>query len=305
MTVKAAIDRARAATRATPTDLAFDGGSYSSDYRVQLIFKEYSLSAARSGNISSKGTGAGSVTLPMPVQLLDAYGIAINSNQLGALGDLAATAMEGSGLFKNIGSISGGSFSEFAASSLQAATAAGQGVYNAINSSALGNAAAYMARRGLSQINEGVGAGVSVGLGTALNPHAALVFEGVNLKNYTMSWQLAPRSEKEAETIRSIINTIKVNMHPEYEVGKGFLKYPSLFQPSLQGANPSHTITFKPGFIKDLQIDYSPNGLSFNRGGIPSTVNFSISFEEAQIRTREDFNGTRGAPPSAIGTGPR
>ena len=41
--------------------------------------------------------------------------------------------------------------------------------------------------------------------------------------------------------------------------------------------------------ISSFATNFTPNGVSLNRGGKPSVVTLSMSMTEAQIWTREDY----------------
>lgn len=292
MTVAADIATAAANTRRTPVDLSIDGDGYTSPYRMQITFSEYSFSVFRSGTL---GSTTGSVTLPLPNGLQDAYSMNINGNEMGGFGNLAAKNIDS--VEKDIKDFANnfskpGNLANFTSNSASALTSIGEKLYGSVSAEDLGSVTSALARRGLSSLGfEGAAAGISAGLGTAINPHVALVFDGVNLKTYEFNWTLSPRSQQEADVIRNIVNTIKKSMHPTYDATKGFLEYPSLATPQLLGVNNNYTFTFAPGFIKNLSVDYAPNGMAFNRGGIPSVVNLSFSFEEGRIRTSDDFDG--------------
>ena len=165
-----------------------------------------------------------------------------------------------------------------------------------INSSTAGAALSWAAREGLTSITNfaglgGIERGVEAGSGTVVNPHWTVAFDGVDLKQYDFSWTLSPKSREEADTIADMITTIKREIHPTYELQRSLLRYPSLVRPVIHGISEEHTFTFNIGMIGNLQVDYSPNGMALNRGGIPSVVNLSMNFTEARIRTSQDFGG--------------
>jgi hypothetical protein len=66
-------------------------------------------------------------------------------------------------------------------------------------------------------------------LGLARNPHTALLFNGVDLRNFTFNWRFSPRSQAQSQKLNTIINTIKRAMHPNLTLGGFALDYPNLF----------------------------------------------------------------------------
>lgn len=284
MTVRAAIDRARQRNAQAYTDISFGD----SPHQMQINFTDYSFDAARGSSIEGNN---GSVTLPLPDALADTIGVNIASTELGGLGILAA---QGSSAIR-------GSINDVMSGQSSVVDSIRQLVENgaagATDLSTIGSASSYFIRQALSQIGfEGVAQGISAGSGTALNPHKALVFEGVELKTFNFSWTLSPRSQEEADNIATIINTIRTNMLPEYEDidGRPLVRYPSLAQPVIHGISQQHTFPFKVGMISNLSADYAPNGMALNRGGIPAMTKLSFTFNEASVPTRDQYGGGQG-----------
>lgn len=240
-----------------------------------------------------------SVALPLPSNIVDSYSIQVGPRELGIFGaaasDLSSRMNDGNGLIN-------------ALSELASTTA--NNVSSAVNSSSLAstaiNATRYLARAGLTTLpgGSGVESGISAGTGTAINPHAAIVFDGISLKTHTFDWLLAPKSATESEQAKNIINTFKKAALPSYtdplgassltgtSFDRALLKYPSMVDIFFVGLNQEYYFYFKTCMINNITVDYAPQGQSLFKGeggSRPVMMNFKVDLTEAQIHTKEDY----------------
>lgn len=240
-----------------------------------------------------------SVALPLPSNIVDSYSIQVGPRELGIFGaaasDLSSRMNDGNGLIN-------------ALSELASTTA--DNVSSAVNSSSLAstaiNATRYLARAGLTTIpgGSGVESGISAGTGTAINPHAAIVFDGISLKTHTFEWLLAPKSATESEQAKNIINAFKKAALPSYtdplgassltgtSFDRALLKYPSMVDIFFVGLNQEYYFYFKTCMINNITVDYAPQGQSLFKGeggSRPVMMNFKVDLTEAQIHTKEDY----------------
>lgn len=269
---------------------------------ILMNFTEYSYS---SGSIAGV-TPTGSIALPMPASITDSYGINVSGKEIGAGGALLAEALTDSSSLgqnlmgvlnsaENTGSAAGERINELLTGSISSAVG---GVTQSASTAA--GYMNYLVRSGLSSLDTGFGDAMSAASGTAVNPHQTLVFDGVNLKDFSFQWSLAPKNETENRDIHSIIKTIKGKILPKYNgvgassgsLSRGILTYPNMVQVSFFGLDPNSIFTFKRSMVTALNVDYSPNGnvmLKGAGGSAPAFVNISMSFTESEIWTAEDF----------------
>lgn len=256
-------------------------------HNIVLHFRDYSYEGT-DGNVSARAgaDSVASVVLPIPSNIEDSYGIQINQFELGAGGALAADALTGN--LNNVMSDLGGLLSN-----------TGEGLSASGALSTIKAAGAFAGRNALDALGiGGLSAAVDVTSGTAVNPHVALRFEGVNLKNHEFTWTLSPKNEDEARTIRDMINFIRSKILPTYNtsqdgqsaVSRALLNYPSVVDIYFVGADQSYLYYFKPAMVSNFKTNYSPNGLAFNRGGKPAVIQMSMSLTEARIHTASDVN---------------
>jgi hypothetical protein len=267
-----------------------DGGTHG----LYMEFKEYKQSKGKFAGVNSKG----SIALPLPANISDNLQLDIGPSQLGIFGGLAADIA---------GGLKSGDLSKALEDAMSGIKGAGERAAEAAMGGTISDIVSnvtdytnYMLRAAGGALGNQIEGGVSVATGTAVNPHTALLFNGVNLKNFSFTWNLSPRNEDEMNSISDIISTLKINSLPSYKgisgaggsLSRGLLTYPNVVFMYFVGLDPRHYFKFKPMMITNVAVDYSPNGNVLNRGSkgsAPAFVNLVLQFTEMSIWTAEDM----------------
>jgi hypothetical protein len=250
-----------------------------------LMFKKYSYGERNSGTITSaRANIQDSVFLSLPDALIDAQGIRVSATELGLVGNAVAIGTSALG--------SGG---------ISALVDAAKGV--GIKELA-GAAASYLANEAASAVAPAVMQGVEAGAGAKRNPFQALLFDGVDLRTFTFNWTFIPKSRAETNAIKEIIRLFKYHSLPYYKDfkagnvsagGKTFLSYPSVCLPLITGVD---TLVMKACMINRVDVDYAGGGeLAFLEGGNAAALKLSVTMQEMQMWTREDYGGSSEAVP--------
>lgn len=291
-TVEQVVSDRRNGDRFTNYELSMDGARAG----MAFLFSKYSYEGAQTGFAASNrgfyGLPNASIQLPLPSNINDSYSINVGGNEIGAVGAMGAAVGSGSSVADL--------YNAALASTEALGEAAGGMLTDRSNIEALTTARAYasfVGRNASTYIPGGADAerGLGVGSGTAVNPHQALVFNGVSLKTHTFDWKLSPKNIQEANTIRDMANRIRKAALPSYQgIGEGLtrralLEYPDLVQVWFVGVDREYFYKFKPCMIQNFSVNYGPEGVSLNRGGIPSSVTFTMTLIETQIHTKEDY----------------
>lgn len=218
------------------------------DHHVSFIIKKF-RSVTRTSSLQSDSQIFGQssrqaaerlahITLPMPSSLVANYSIDYANPSLSPLGELLAHAASiadpvntsreiGQGIQRINQTLSGQTTGGAVASAMQAiqtqvsnlfATIQGQTsgqVGNAAAAAAVGGAA--VAARGTGGLGQTVIANLT---GIVSNPHKVILFQGVDHRQHSFTFELSPRNYDEAITMMSIIYQIKRAMHPKYGVGE-------------------------------------------------------------------------------------
>lgn len=141
--------------------------------------------------------------------------------------------------------------------------------------------------------------------GVAKNPHTAVMFNNVNLRTFQFNWTLSPRSQRQSESLNTIITLLKRTMHPNLAVGGFALDYPNLFTLSLNN-DKEGIANVDYSFLSDMQVNGTPNGHVYYRDGYPSVIQLSLMFKEVRIKTAEDFyNANADGTPNTSDSNPR
>jgi hypothetical protein len=274
--------------------------------------------------ISSKGRQSGvslrsvkSVELPFPKQLQDSNALIVNGFQRdplieGLTQQISNFTKSGEG---TLGDIPKQIQGYGAAAAKLTASMGGGNVNSAIRDalSAIGktstadaaSASMYLLRKILP---DSIGRSVNLATGQVLNPRETLAFEGVQLKQHQFNWDLYPNNPQDSARIQEVINLFKRSVLPvTQDLGNGaagiaeaFLRYPHICKIYLLGVDPEYYMKFKPAMVTSLNVDYGAGGtLGIMQGGRPAGVNISISLQELQIETANDYGAV--SPSAAKG----
>jgi hypothetical protein len=128
--------------------------------------------------------------------------------------------------------------------------------------------------------------------GIVQNPHTALLFNGVNLRTFTFSWRLSPRSADQSRKLNSIINALKRAMHPDLIAFNFALDYPDLFRITFNN-DKEGIVEVDYSFLRSMSVNPTPAGHAYYKEGYPAVIDLSLTFEEIAIKTSESFGGSQ------------
>lgn len=130
--------------------------------------------------------------------------------------------------------------------------------------------------------------GLSVATGLARNPHLAVLFKSVQLREHNFDYNFIARDEDESTRLFQIIHHFKRSMHPSYADGYNnhLFEYPDEFQ--IEFDDPSYMYTFGPCVLTGCAVNYHDAGTSaYFRNKAPFAVGLRLSFLETTIITKE------------------
>lgn len=273
--------------------------SVKTKFRTLITKYEYSRKTPRD---TTKRTVLATYGLPLPINMpsdhfnaqvrnfdLSEIGTSIDTLKDGfagadlrdKIGTLATGAVAGAGLFAALSTLTGGKTSR----SVDAFLGAG----------ALGAAAALPF--------------VGAYLGEVRNPHTALLFEGMQLRQFSFTFRFTPRNEGETNEYNSFIKDMKLSMHPTYS--KTFnsfaLDYPNLFEVDFSSEMSEFEgyPKVRPAFLTNLSVNNTSQGNVMYKGGRPVIIELTMNFQEIDIMTRETFTGNFQDDPIGTNRGPR
>ena len=289
-----------------PVELIFPRNVDELQHFIQFTGIQYTR-----GSRKDKGTrhSLGVVTMPIPKTLNVGFGATWStSTELGAIGSvIASSSQKHKGLLGENKSQLG---SADMYNKVQSDISEG-GLTDAI----IGNIKHNVAGA-LNVMGPKVGEGMSIGLGETQNPHLACMFEGVNFRAHSFSYQFVAKNSEESAELQRIVDFFSVCMHPDLWTKGHVFDYPYEFLIAFDKDTKNRLYTFMPSILTKMDVSY--NGVPgipifFEQTGAPVSVDINLGFTETSILTRSTMlndmtygpvkSGTSVSPPSE-GSGP-
>ena len=224
-----------------------------------------SMAADRRNTVFSKEM-AYTIFLPMPLSLDTNYSINYSETSVTDLG--ASLVASGVGSIKDIlGKLSG---------------VKGTGGILAGISQGFLNTATGESAKSLAKI-VGLQAGLSV------NPHQELLLNGVKFREFKFSYDLIAKRKEDSVAIKEIIKALKISMHPGLAAESLLFKYPSEFELLFYTTSTSenkYLFKTKRCILKDLQVSYGKNFVTFKDTNAPVEISITMNFQETEILDR-------------------
>lgn len=235
------------------------------------------------------------ISLPIPQELNEVYGASYQDAELGLIGgEGLQAAMTIGDMADRIGE----------KGNLSSIVDEGGKIINNVRNMDISGTLQLAVRRALAGVSAELGGVVDLAKGNVPNPHAALLFNGINLRSHQFSWKFSPMNTKDETSLMVILKQFKRHMLPNKKglgaggQGDSLLTYPDEVDVSFFGSD-SGLFKMKRSVITDLSINQSPEGPAFHAGtGNPVFYAVSMTLREVEIMTRDDFEDT----PTGLGT---
>ena len=143
---------------------------------------------------------------------------------------------------------------------------------------------------------------ISRATGMVMNNNLELLFQGVTLRSFPFTFDLAPRSKEEAQEILQIIRILKKEMTARYNAAKVggdtsevglFISSPSIFQLTYKSGPKKHPFlhTFKPCALTGCAVNYTASGTyATYDDGSPVHMQLTLEFKELNPIYSEDYD---------------
>ena len=134
--------------------------------------------------------------------------------------------------------------------------------------------------------------------GQATNPYMEVLFDSMAFRNFTYNFTFAPKNAQERDDVQDIIKLFRFHMAPELKGAQHrFLTLPSTFdihymyQHSKNYASENNFYSkIATCVLKDVTVDYTPNGVKSFQDGSPTQINMSLSFQETEMLNKQMIN---------------
>ncbi len=265
-----------------------------------MLFKVMETRRLRKEDKTSKKTKQ-VIALPIPGNLQVSYAADYENASIGMLGALASGSITGndivaggtsvfnqvkeygSKVLKDAHKAVTGKGIDFDGKTLAiAATAAAAAV---ATTSAGPLATAVLGGDVLGSVTKGVGKN----LGLALNPHQAVIFNGVGFKEHSFNFKFIARNEYESRQIQAICKIFRYHMLPSYEFNKLAFKYPDEFEIEFSTTVAPFLYQIGRCVLKSFNVSYNGQGVPqfFSKTQAPIEVDIALGFQEVHIETRD------------------
>ena len=147
-----------------------------------------------------------------------------------------------------------------------------------------------------------LGANVSIGsllsrtTGQVINQNVEMLFNGVQVRSFNFQWDLAPRNNKETDTIKGIIRILKQRSAAKMtKANLGFLNAPDVFRLKYMKGGVSHPFlnSFKISALKNMTMNYTGSGTyATYEDGTPVHMQLGLTFTEINPIYAEDHDSS-------------
>jgi len=132
------------------------------------------------------------------------------------------------------------------------------------------------------------------GQGYAINPQMQMLYQGISLREFTLSFTFTPKTATDSQTIDKILWIFKNYSLPTLTAGSQtstdslFLIPPAIFNVNFFNNNKENQYLPKYGdcALIDVGVNYAPNGWAAFDNGAPVQTTLSLHFKEIQALDR-------------------
>ena len=128
--------------------------------------------------------------------------------------------------------------------------------------------------------------------GVIMNPNMELLFKKPQLRPFTFTFKLAPRSRTEAIQVINIIRTFKQSMAPIRSESNLFLRTPHTYRLQYMSRGKVHPYLnmFKECALTNLNMKYTPDGnYSTYEDGVMTAYEMTMQFKEIEPVFNDDY----------------
>jgi len=135
-------------------------------------------------------------------------------------------------------------------------------------------------------------------LGQADNPFVEVLFNSMNIREFTYNFNFAPRNSDETAEVQQIIQLFRFHMAPEMQgANSRYLTLPSEFDIHYmfkgkdgQGRENDFYNRISTCVLMNVDTNYTPNGVRSFESGAPTKIDMTLTFKETELLTKEKIN---------------
>lgn len=131
-------------------------------------------------------------------------------------------------------------------------------------------------------------------MGYVFNPQKQMLFQGIEFRQFNMSFTFTPYSSKEAQDVKEIIKLFRKWSAPQKTSSFGgmFFNPPAVFQVDFKFNNSQNLNIpkLKDCVITSVEVNYAPNGMwSAHSDGAPVQTTVTLALQEMDLVDRSDI----------------
>jgi len=130
--------------------------------------------------------------------------------------------------------------------------------------------------------------------GYVYNPQQLVLFKGVEFREFSLSFTFTPYSTQEAAAVKKIIKLFRSYSSPTImnQSAGMFFKPPAIVSVDFQynGKKNPNIPQFKDSVIKNIEVNYGPNGWSAHTDGSPVQTTLTMQFQEIVIVDKTEID---------------
>lgn len=255
----------------TQTAGADAGGSYYKQYNTSLfkksVYQSIALYMPEDVSSSYQGTWGGREFGPLAPAALAAAGPILSATNIDAI----KTA--GQGVTQQIGAMRTGAIPYIGASAVASAMNRLPGFGGSVSANDI----------------------LATTRGQILNPNTEVLYQGPQLRTFSLNYKMFGRSEGETRMIRDICNTFKKAVLPgsAADAEKNLINVPKIVQVTFKhktGKNP-WVSQYKACALGGVDVNYTPDGSwATYKEGQPIAVQLTLQFQELKLLYEQDIN---------------
>ena len=241
----------------------------------QIKIGKPAANSVLTGGLQTHSTVTGGVALYMPPGIKASYSAETGHSELGLAGMMAGTVSRAMSATNTEGMVS-----EFL-------KGIGGGMLTAARKMAIGVGEAA----GLGDI----GGAITKVTATAENNFSEAVFEKINPRQFSYTFNLIARNRQEAQTIQKIIKFFKFHMHPELDEATGgrYFRVPSEFEIHYAYNDQKNNYLYELSrcVCNSVEVDYGGDNFQTFRqfdgeGAAPVNISMTLTFTETTVLTK-------------------
>lgn len=121
--------------------------------------------------------------------------------------------------------------------------------------------------------------------GAILNPNMELLFNGPQLRQFSFTFRMTPRSKDEAEAVKQIIRFFKQGMSVKRGASQLFLKAPNTFKVQYINKGKDHPYIgkVKECALLNCTVNYVPDGTYMTYAEVPSMTAYEMTLAMTEL----------------------